>query len=169
MPNLRLLLCALTAVTSLNCGGSEDDQKVVRRSGQPDMVYVKDDDAKMEAGIAKARATVPEFIEALKARKSGDEGFAVKKPFPVRKTQEHIWLTRVSYDGSVFSGTVDNEPVDAKNVTLGEKATVSATELSDWMYIRNGTLMGGQTIRALYDLSTPAGRKKFEKEIGLKP
>jgi len=168
MRRLRLAFCLLP-LTSLNCGDGGGDENVVRRPGKPDTVYVKSSDSKMDDAIRQARATVGEFITALQAPKSGERGFAIKKPFLVQgTTHEHIWLSNVTYDGKVFHGRVDNEPVDAKNVKLGDKATVGPEELSDWMFARDGKLVGGQTIRALYDLKSPAGRKKFEKETGLK-
>jgi uncharacterized protein YegJ (DUF2314 family) len=159
-----LLLAAISG-----CGESGDGNTVVRRKGQPDMVRVKDDDAKMNVAIEKARATVQEFVAALKSPKPGESGFAIKKPFVISGTNaEHIWLSEVSYDGKVFHGRVNNDPVDVKGIKLGDPATVSPSELSDWMFIRKGKLAGGETIRVLYDLSSPAGRKKFEAETGLK-
>lgn len=169
MPRLQTALTLLLAVAAAGCGDRDDDRKVVRRPGNPDMVYVKPDDGKMEAAIGRARATVDQFIAALQSPKPGDQGFAIKKPFAIQeKGQEHIWLSNVTYDGKLFHGRVNNEPVDAKKVKLGDPATVSPAEISDWMFVRNGKLVGGQTILVFYDLKSPAGRKKFEAETGLK-
>ena len=105
----------------------------------------------------------------MKSPKPNQSGFAVKKKFPIRGDEgEHIWLTELTYDGKEFHGRVNNEPVDVKNVKLGDRSSVSPAEISDWMFVQDGRLVGGATIRILYDLSSPAGRKKFEKETGLK-
>jgi len=165
---IHRVLGALLLVAVSGCGDAGDDDHVVRRAGEPDMVLVKNDDATMAAAIRKARLTVQEFIAALNAPQPGDSGYAVKKPFVVGRTgAEHLWLNEVTYDGKLFHGKVNNDPVHVTGVALGDPATVSPSELSDWMLVRKGRLVGGQTIRALYDLTSPAGRKKFEAETGL--
>ena len=151
------------------CGDGGDGDNVVRRKGEPDMIRVDSDNKKINAAIQQARLTVGDFITALQSPKTGESSFAVKKRFPIKgDNAEHIWLSDVSFDGKQFHGKINNEPVDAKGVKLGEPATVAPSDISDWMYVRNGKLVGGYTIRALYDLSSPAGRNKFTTDTGLR-
>jgi uncharacterized protein YegJ (DUF2314 family) len=150
------------------CGDGEGE--TVKRAGQPDMIRVKASNEKMNAAIQQARSSIKDFLDALASPKRGQGGFAVKKAFLVRGEQsEHIWLNEISFDGKQLHGKVNNEPVDVKNLKVGDPATVSPSEVSDWMFVQDGKLVGGYTIRALFDMSSPAGRRKFEKETGLKP
>jgi uncharacterized protein YegJ (DUF2314 family) len=66
---LALGLTGLAGCSRSNEGGNYTD--------------VKDDDAAMNAAIAKAKATSAEFITAFHAQKPGTKNFFVKKPYPV--------------------------------------------------------------------------------------
>jgi len=163
-------LCALT-VTLLAVTGCGDDKKdgVVRRDGEPDYVQALDEQA-MDKAIAKARTTWQEFAQALAKPSNSMRGFSIKKGFRVEDDPEaeHIWLTNVSFDGERFKGEVNNEPVDTKEVRIGEVVEVTPEELSDWMYIENGILRGGFTIRVLVEQDPPEEQEKFFKQVGFR-
>src|SRR5207249_2155274 len=113
------------------CGCSESD--VVKRPGEPGYVRSGYDEKLMDRAVQKAKGTQSEFVTALKAKRAGTSGFAIKKPFG--KEREHIWLNNVSWNGTVFSAVVNNEPVDTKAVKIGDSVEVKPDELSDWMYV----------------------------------
>ena len=81
---------------------------------------------------------------------------------------EHIWLSNPSFDGTRFSGRVDNEPVDVKNVKMGQTVTAAKDEVSDWFYVENGKLIGGYTIRVLYSRMSSAEKKDFDAHADFK-
>jgi uncharacterized protein YegJ (DUF2314 family) len=126
---------------------------------------VAEDDPNMAAAIDKAKSTVDTFIAALKSPKEGQSEFSIKKEFTDGEHREHMWLTPVTYDGQNFHGTVNNIPELVTSVKLGDAVTVAPAEISDWMYIDNGKLVGGQTLRALRDAATPAERAEFDKSV----
>ena len=76
-----------------------------------------------------------------------------------------MWLTPVTYDGQNFHGTINNIPELVKSVEIGQAVTVAPSEISDWMYIDNGKLVGGETMRALRNAATPAERAEFDKSV----
>jgi uncharacterized protein YegJ (DUF2314 family) len=118
----------------------------------------------MAAAIDQARATVDTFIAALKSPKPGQSHFSIKMAFSDGSdNNEYMWLNPVSYDGKKFTGTVDNEPQTVKTVKLGQVVTVAPAEISDWMFLENGKLVGGQTMRVLRDTLTPSERADFDK------
>jgi uncharacterized protein YegJ (DUF2314 family) len=71
----------------------------------------------------------------------------------------------VTYDGTNFQGTIDNEPEMVKNVKNGQRVTVAPAEISDWMYVENRKLVGGETVRALRASLSPAERANFDKSV----
>ncbi len=75
----------------------------------------------------------------------------------------HMWRWPVSYESVNFQGTVNNEPVEAHTVKLGQKVTVAPSKISDWMVVDNRKLVGGQTVRRQLDEMTPAERAGFLK------
>lgn len=161
-----VLVFSLLAVTG--CGDGRNDG-VVRRRGQPDYVRKYDPQA-MDKAIAGARATWRQFAQALASPGDRMYGFSIKRGFRVGDDPEaeHIWLTQVSFDGERFTGTVDNEPVDTREVRLGDRVEVTPEQLSDWMYIEKGVLRGGYTIRVLVAQDSPQAREAFFKDVGFR-
>ena len=141
---------------------------MVEREGSPDVVYYDDEDDLMNRAVAQAKATYSEFVLALEAEDPAILGLSVKKPFEAKEGYEHIWISDISWDGQAFSGTVGNEPVDVPGLTYGQAVTVTPEELSDWMYIRDGMLHGGYTLRVTLSEYPPEERAAMEREMGFK-
>ena len=91
--------------------------------------------------------------------------FSVKMAFTDGGGTEHIWLAPVTYDGTSFRGTVNNEPQIVRSVKMGQKVTVAPAQISDWMYVENRKLVGGQTLRVMRDALSPAERADFDKGL----
>jgi uncharacterized protein YegJ (DUF2314 family) len=124
---------------------------------------VPDDDPRMNAAIAKARETVSTFIAALQSAGAGQSQFNVKMAFTDGTHTEHMWLSPVSCDGKIFHGTVQNDPANVSNVKLGQQASIEPSKLSDWMYVENGKLVGGYTVRVLHEIMSPSERAEFDR------
>ena len=77
---------------------------------------------------------------------------------------EHIWLADVQYTGGRFVGYVDNKPVNIKGLKLGDKESVNPDEISDWLYIDHGKLVGGYTVRVLYSELSPKEKQEFTRK-----
>lgn len=131
--------------------------------------YVRADDRGMEAAIGRAVATLPRFQAAVASPTPGSTAFAVKVGFPYGGTnREHIWVAQPRFAGSQVTGIVNNEPVEVPNLRRGQTVTVSTRDISDWMYIENGVLRGGETIRYLLDRMSPSEREATLKEMGVR-
>ncbi|RCS46144.1 DUF2314 domain-containing protein [Bremerella cremea] len=113
----------------------------------------------MNQAIAKAKETVDKFIKVLKSGKG--ENFAVKAPIRDGEQVEHFWITNISYKDGKFIGQINNEPGMVKNVTLGQKWTISKKEISDWMYMRDNKIHGNYTLRPLLKTLPEAEAKKM--------
>jgi len=136
------------------------------RPAQEDKVsYVSSGDTKMNAAMATARSTVSKFTSALASPTGDQSGFSVKMPVVDSGQTEHIWLAEVAYDGKSFHGTINNTPEVVKSVKLGQKVSVDASDISDWMYIDKGVLVGGYTIRVLRETMSPAERADLDKSL----
>jgi uncharacterized protein YegJ (DUF2314 family) len=145
---------AIIALTLAGCNKHRDK-----------VTIVPDDDPRMNAAIDKARANVQNFIASLKSPKRGQSGFAIKVPFSDGANTEHFWLTPVTFDGASFTGTVDNEPELVNNVKMGQTVTVTPDKISDWMYVENHKLVGGETLRVLRDAMPADERADFDKSV----
>jgi uncharacterized protein YegJ (DUF2314 family) len=165
----RTLFASLCVVLVLaGCGSKNPDGETVRRPGQPNYSRLPDKDPEMDRAIQTARETVETFIAALKAPTAKQTDFCVKKAFKDGAQVEHIWLSDTSFNGSTFSGRVDNEPVDVKTVRLGETAIVAKGEISDWFYVDNGKLVGGYTLRVLHARMSPEEKRDNDAHMPFK-
>jgi uncharacterized protein YegJ (DUF2314 family) len=107
--------------------------------------------AEMNAAIAKGRATLPTFWASYDAPKPSETGHSLKVRFAnPRNNGEHIWMADVkkTADGR-YSGRFANAPRDLPGKKAGEVALFTEADISDWMFMRNGKIVGGETIRPL--------------------
>ena len=146
----------VVSLVLVGCGKKGPVDPVVEFSG---------DDPKMNAAIAKAKSSVKTFITALKSPKPGQFGFSVKFPFKHNGKTEHMWIQPVTYEGGKFHGAIANEAQDVKNVKIGQKVSISEKEISDWMYIENRKLVGGETIRVMRNGLSAKEKEEFDKGV----
>lgn len=166
---LTMVLAA--SLSGVAWGQTENTHLAARENkapGAPGYQKVADNDKAMDKAVEHARKSLGFFIAALKAKKAGDSGFAVKKAFMDGDQVEQIWVDQVTFDGKEFHGRVNNKPLAVHNVRLGEKVTVSPAELTDWMFVKDGKLMGGYGTRVLYARLSPDEQAKFDKEAEFK-
>ena len=105
------------------------------------------DEQEMEAAIARARSEVDSFIAELSKGNGSD--FAVKVPIQDKEETEHFWLTDIVYRNGKFEGVIGNDPGMVTNVKSGQKWSVKKSEISDWMFMREGKMYGNYTLRPL--------------------
>nr|WP_249128203.1 DUF2314 domain-containing protein [Bradyrhizobium lablabi] len=115
------------------------------------IVDVATGDPEMAAAIAKARATLPAFWASWEAPKSNEDGHSLKVRFPTHGTNgEHIWMAEVKkLPGGRYSGRFANQPRDLPGRRAGDLVEFREAAISDWMYLRNGKIVGGETIRPM--------------------
>jgi uncharacterized protein YegJ (DUF2314 family) len=122
----------------------------------------------MDRAVENAQKSLGFFIAVLKAKKEGDTVFEIKKAFVDGDKVEHLWIRGVTFDGKNFHGTVDNHPVEVKNAHFGQRVTVPASDVDDWMFLKAGKLMGGYTTRVLYARLSPEAKAEFDKHAEYK-
>ncbi len=135
-----------------------------KQPGHPGYAQVADDDKQMDRAVENAQKSLGFFMAALRAKKGGDTVFEIKRAFVDGDKVEHLWIRGVSYDGKKFHGKIDNNPVDVKNVQLGQRVSVVPEEVTDWMFLKDGKLIGGYTTRVLYARLSPEDKAAFDKE-----
>jgi len=152
----RLTHATVLLVLAAGCGGGNPDD---------DVIAVTKNDPRMNAAIKKSRETVQTFITALQSPKTGQSSFEVKMAFTDGIGTEHMWLWPVTFDGKCFQGTVDNDAFSVTNVKKGQNASVEPSDISDWMFIENGMLKGGYTVRILRDPMSAQERAEYDKSV----
>src|SRR3954463_8153275 len=145
-----VVLAAITGVTVfgiLTIGPQPD----VSAEGRSPVVDVRTTDPEMNTAIARARGTLPTFWASYEAPKPSETGHSLKVRFAnPRNNGEHIWMADVkkTADGR-YSGRFANAPRDLPGKKAGEVALFTEADISDWMFMRSGKIVGGETIRPL--------------------
>ena len=76
-----------------------------------------------------------------------------------------MWLVPVEHHNGEFVGTLNNEPAWISTAKIGDELKVAKGEISYWMYVDDGKLIGGYTLRVLRDSLTEAERREFDADL----
>jgi uncharacterized protein YegJ (DUF2314 family) len=139
---------------------------VVLADPRPEVARIAVDDPLTAAAIVTARRSAGEFLRAYRARNDGQRDFRIKMLVAERGLVEQFWVSLDSATDDSFTGTIANHPGDITGVKYGERVTVPAREISDWMYVEHGVLRGGYSVRLMRDRLQPEERPAFERELG---
>jgi uncharacterized protein YegJ (DUF2314 family) len=130
----------------------------VRAEDRSPVIDVRNGDPEMNAAIAQARSTLPKFWASYEAPQPSETGHSLKVRFPYGSNNgEHIWMADVKKiaDGR-YSGQFANTPVHLRGKRAGDVVEFRDADISDWMYLRNSKIVGGETIRPMLKLMTKA-------------
>lgn len=171
------MVAGFSALTLLAGCTSEPTIEKVERPGAAPAYQVSSEDEEMLAAYAKARSTLPQFIKTLKTPAQGQHSFAIKRAFAgPENVVEHLWITDVTFDGNHFRGTLSNTPSAATGLAIGDEIEVLPEDISDWMYLDNGRLVGGYSMKILkergslplsdFAMDQDAQRENAQEETG---
>ena len=105
-------------------------------------------DERMRTAIEQARRTLRDFFEAFAEPKPNQESFLLKVLFESQGKNEHIWVADINASVFPLEGTVANEP-ELPSLTFMQRTSFHPSQITDWMYIEDGYLVGGFTTRAI--------------------
>lgn len=107
------------------------------------------DDAEMNAAIDKARAALPEFWARFADPAANEGDFSLKLGISDDVGTEHFWCGEIEGNAKSATCVISNEPVNVHTVAYGERVAVDPEIISDWLYYRDGRIVGGETIRVI--------------------
>ena len=120
----------------------------------------------------EARETISDFIRHLRNPHKGEERFRIKYPFRADSgsgiDKEYLWLSDITFMNGSYFANVANRPYYTSGIELGSEVTFFMDDIADWMYIRNGKIVGGRSIKYLIDKIPPLDRdEEMERLLGL--
>ena len=159
----KIYLFLLVCIALISCGHTQK----VPTNEEGNIASVSGEDAEMNAAIQRAQDTLPLFIKALQSPKPTQTSFLIKAKFPYggSNAAEHLWIRDITYNGKQFEGFLANEPLYVQNMHLGDRIIVKMTDVSDWMIIEDGKLLGGFTIYVLRNRMSESERKQFDSQM----
>jgi uncharacterized protein YegJ (DUF2314 family) len=118
-------------------------------------------DAEINAAISKARDTLGEFWDRQANPGPKEKGFALQVAISDGDKAEAFWLVDVKRDAQALSGVVKSEPTVIGNVQAGDRVEFTEDQISDWVFVRDGKMVGNQTMRPLIKRMPPAHAARF--------
>jgi len=168
----KLILCSLIACGIVSCDNSGSDKIVARNDNNGDpVISVKSQDAGMNRAMDSARKTYNDFFKAFPdiSLDSSKSDFSVKLRFAAEEVgAEHMWLNELYLKDNKLFGVMRGQPVYKISAKTGDTLEIDPHSVSDWMFIEKGRLIGGYTIKVLYDRMSSEEQKELEREIGAK-
>lgn len=129
-------------------------------------ISVPDTDPEMTEALRRARDSLARFWAVFDKPAAGEGGFALKVAVQIgTRDSEHIWTNDIKRDGDSVTGVVNNAPQKAKSVRFGERIPIPPEQISDWMYMRNGRIVGNFTLRPLLKHMAPAEAQRYRSML----
>jgi uncharacterized protein YegJ (DUF2314 family) len=157
----------LLGICACNSAGNEMSLKANKNDSADKIAVFQSDDDGMNKAIAKARSSYPNFLNVLKSGCNNCVRFNVKIRLAIDEINgEHVWLDSLFFKQDRLYGILASVPESVNRVTYGDILEAKSDSLSDWMYVEKGKLVGGYTIKAVYNRMSGAEKKQLEQELG---
>ena len=141
---LSSLLCFFAAdAKSEDSAANRDATAVTKREGEPEVRDFRGDDREMNEAMSKARASLSTFEQRLKQPPATQTYIGLKVRFEEDGHIEHMWID----EGSAVQAT--------------------RAQVSDWMAVDAGKLVGGYTVRVQRARMSPGERTLFDESFGV--
>ena len=158
-----MMVAAALWLVSAPATAAPDSEREAMMADREDMVTVEASDARMNAAIAEARATLPDFLSAYRSGRFDAASFVIKYPLG---GWEHIWVDITSIDKDVVNGRLSNVPAQPA-YRQGQVVRVPLTDISDWAYRDElGVMVGHRTTRVLLPQMNADVRRSVEEFLG---
>jgi uncharacterized protein YegJ (DUF2314 family) len=153
-----LRLYAMVIMVSLTAPVCAEDA-----SGPKDrIIRFESDDPAMNDAIAKARSSLPDFWTMFAAPAAGVDDFSLKLAISDDTNTEHFWCSQIEGNQEKATCVIANEPQDVHVVAMGQTVDVDPEIISDWMFRKDGKIVGGQTIRVMVTTMEPADAAQYK-------
>ena len=150
---LRALLLAVIFCLAASASGSAQNSPIVD---------VPTGDAEMVQAMSKARETLGTFWQRFEKPGAGEDGFSLKVAFPTDgNSSEHIWVGELKREAGKITGTISNMPRHPKVPRQGARVEIDESRISDWLYRRDGKLVGIYTMRPMLKRMSPQDAARY--------
>lgn len=111
------------------------------------MVYASGEDPRMDRALAASQQRWPEFVAAFRAKRAGDHLFTVQARLTNGPTTELTWILATEVDDETIRGIPESAAGHPE-----QAISVPASAVNDWMFTRDGEVIGGFTMKALQEM-----------------
>jgi len=158
-----LIVCAVIIIF-FSC---EKSSKNVSGTRYPSAIIETEQTDREIAKIAEnARRSLSIFLRALARPETGAGNFCVKYPIIAFDGRaEYVWLNNIHSRDGVYYGVIANTTRLTDSVNKGDTTTIDTDKITDWMYVQNGKIMGGRSIKYLLEKIPEKQRTDEQRKI----
>lgn len=134
---------------------------------QQGIAYTNLDDEEMVKTIDSAKQTFKIFESFF--NDSISYNYSIKVGIPYENGKEQLWLNEIIKKENKYYGRIYNQPLFLKNVKYKDFIEIPFELISDWMILKQDSLIaGGFTWRLLRNRMPAEDRKIFDQETQIK-
>ncbi|MDR1858424.1 MAG: DUF2314 domain-containing protein [Treponema sp.] len=160
---LFLLLCGIFFM-SCDRQPSAPGQQI-----RAETAYAEQDDGEILRIAIDARRTLPIFFRQLARGDAKESGFSIKHPFRADDGSgigmEQLWLDGIHFKDGVFFGILAGDPAHVSGMQKGDTVALDMDAITDWMYVRDGKIAGGRSIKYLLEQIPESQRSEGQRKI----
>lgn len=127
-----------------------------------EIILAPADDQRLRRAAARARARLPEFLDAVRENAPGVECL-VKAGFPRidKAGHKHMWVSVTAINDGVVTGVLVDDPQEKVDVMEGQHVHIALGDIEDWMIHRGGQKRtGGFSIPVLSEIEREQEKKR---------
>jgi uncharacterized protein YegJ (DUF2314 family) len=159
---LCFFLCA--ALLFFSCDKNAPD--AFRRQNPSAVVEIGRADEEIVKIAEDARRTLPIFFRKLARPEKGADNFCVKYPLSAYNGgTEYVWLASIRFKDGLYYGNIANSTRLVDSVSKGDAIIFDTDKIADWMYVQNGKIMGGRSIKYLLEKTPEDRRSESQRKI----
>ena len=146
-----------------SCDKSTTDASL--RNKPSPTVEIEQSDKEIERIAENARRALPTFFRNLARPETGANKFYIKYSLSTDDGAEQVWLGGIRVKDGVYYGRLANT-----SSLLGDKKkdnliTFNPDAITDWMYIQDGKIIGGRSIKYLLEKIPEEKRSEDQRKI----
>jgi uncharacterized protein YegJ (DUF2314 family) len=157
---LFLLLCGLLFTSC--------DRQPVEQA-RAETVYMEQDDGEILWIAEDARRTLLIFIRQLGRGDPRESGFSIKHPFRADGgsgiAMEQLWFDGIHFKDGKYFGVLASDPLHVSGMRKGDTVALDMEAITDWMYVRDGKIAGGRSIKYLLEQIPESQRSERQRKM----
>jgi len=154
-------LFLLCAVLLFSCEKPADSPEIT-------VMQVYQDDGEIARIAEDARNTLTVFFRYLTRAGSSNDCY-VKYPFLADDDsvvdREQVWLTNIQFSNGRYFGVLTSTPRYLGGMKKGDRVIFDMEAITDWMYVRDGKIIGGESIKYLVEKIPEDQRNDRNREL----
>lgn len=167
MKNIKsLILVILIFTMSCKEKSTSRQDKIVGKDNK-DVLVFDPQNLTMNQAMIKGKNTFDKFLEAFKNQKENQKDFSVKVKLSDASNTEYLWFSELTIkEEKVIMGVLQNAPYYLNDLNMGDSLTIDFEKIVDWSYIENNFLIGGYTLRVMFEKYPKEQKNKILKQLG---